>query len=159
MLNVDCQYCARPFKVKPSKIPQGRGKFCSHTCKVAAQRTGGLNPQGYFVISVNGEQIRQHRWLMERHLGRKLLPTEHVHHKNGKRDDNRIENLEVMTNSEHAYAHNSPSFDVTAAHQMRLHGMSFKDIAKALGVSAGSVWLVLRRRGLISVRPRPRRQQ
>lgn len=37
----------------------------------------------------------QHRALMENHLGRRLLPGENVHHRNGKRDDNRLENLEL----------------------------------------------------------------
>lgn len=52
---------------------------------------------GYILEKQGDKWVMQHRLVMERFLGRKLLPNERVHHRNGKRDDNRKQNLEVWT--------------------------------------------------------------
>lgn len=90
-------------------------KFCSQQCKAANQRTVALERfnrgeykrhikrHGYVWISVpslvTGKKhaIMEHRWVMSQHLRRALFPEETVHHINGNRQDNRLENLELFT--------------------------------------------------------------
>jgi HNH endonuclease len=61
---------------------------------------GYVNKNGYRLITVNGKQRLEHQVVMERVLHRPLYPGENVHHKNGVRDDNRPENLELWVSSQ-----------------------------------------------------------
>lgn len=64
---------------------------------------GHINRDGYKVITKQGYpnstnkagRIFEHTFIMSEHLGRPLKKNETVHHKNGIRDDNRLENLEL----------------------------------------------------------------
>jgi len=68
--------------------------------KRAAWGSGYVNSEGYVEIWVAAVKYHEHRWAMESHLGRDLLPHENVHHINGDRADNRIENLELWSTSQ-----------------------------------------------------------
>lgn len=68
----------------------------------------------YKIVRVNGRYVYQHRLIVEKHIGRKLLRTEIVHHINGDRTDNRIENLLLTDMRTHM-----------AYHCCKKHGVKF----------------------------------
>lgn len=67
---------------------------------------GYIAKNGYRYIHIDGKKIGQHTAFMMQILGRNLKRGEIVHHKNGNRSDNRLENLELMTVSKHLQMHN-----------------------------------------------------
>jgi hypothetical protein len=65
-----------------------------------------LKPNGYYEYTTGVNKGKGvHRVLMEEKLGRKLDKSDHVHHINSDKADNRLENLEVLSISEHMRYH------------------------------------------------------
>lgn len=106
-----CAICEKPFLVTFAR--KTVAKFCSRKCqgKHLSSKTGELNAtwkggtiirkNGYRCVRVDGEYIYEHRHVVESLLGRKLSKSEVVHHLDGDRLNNAIDNLEVMSKREH----------------------------------------------------------
>lgn len=118
-----CLHCG---KVNAMKRYQGEGrtvyyraqKYCDNACKSEHQKTLSLErfqageirkhkkTRGGYVhvyipslVTGKKHSIPEHRFVMSRHLGRDLFDGETVHHINGDRTDNRLENLKLFASN------------------------------------------------------------
>lgn len=96
-----CEACGTPIKALSQGRRQKR-RFCSPRCAGIAGRKPSELVKGRYRST---KSALNHRRVMEAHLGRKLLPTEFVHHKNGNKLDNRPENLEIVDPVTHGRMH------------------------------------------------------
>ncbi len=53
-----------------------------------------IDKEGYYRFIDSNKLV--HRWIVEKHYNIKLKPSQIIHHKNGNKRDNRIENLEII---------------------------------------------------------------
>jgi hypothetical protein len=162
-IRCECAQCGGTFLAKPSKLAEGRGRFCGRRCYELSKRRSETRPcavcnrsvsrlpsrfayaaavcssscrdelqrrsrqgpdnprwrggrsveNGYVQLWVGKDHpmsdaqgyVLEHRLVVSDHIGRPLTADEHVHHVNEQRDDNRVENLQLLTAAEHAQHH------------------------------------------------------
>lgn len=97
--------CGNETSVAAASFSGGHTKSCGCVAKRRGPDHplwlgGHIDKNGYHITVVNRKSMKSHRLVMEGILGRPLLPSENVHHKNGVRNDNRPENLEVWVKSQ-----------------------------------------------------------
>lgn len=107
MNNANCDSCGKFFAYYPSRKT---AKFCSNECAgnavlpIGSYRKSTKHSQYRDIKTENGWRL-EHRWVMENYLGRKLEKWEEVHHINGNKHDNRIENLWMLDKKNHSREH------------------------------------------------------
>ena len=105
-----CPACRSKSQCACGRPKQVRSRTCSRCRKVGGRFNGNWkggmtrHKAGYIMLKLPEHPrartmgyVFQHILVMEQMLGRPLLPHETVHHRNGVRDDNRPENLELWT--------------------------------------------------------------
>lgn len=104
-----CPACNTTFSVSASVAKRGR-VHCSVNCQ---RPKVSIHSDGYRQLwmpdhpnaHLNG-YILEHRFVMAESIGRPLRNDEVVHHRNGDKQDNRLENLQILSHAEHSKFHN-----------------------------------------------------
>lgn len=97
----DCAECGKTTSRRKNPVTGGydyRTVYCSTTCQHRSMFKGGfIDKSGYRITTIGGVSKPEHRRVMERIIGRPLLVSETVHHRDGNRLNNEPSNLELFS--------------------------------------------------------------
>gem|GEM_PF-4562702 len=137
-VQLTCENCGQPYMARARDASISR--FCSASCRshwVATHRKrnhkDAIENHGYrFVLAPNGEYVPEHIFVWEQAFG-PIPPDYVVHHKNNDGLDNRLENLEIMTRSEHRSLHNKTTHPMLLENKKDYYLLKLSNLAKLLG--------------------------
>lgn len=118
-VEIQCPHCLSLYLRTTKQLNQvvkRSGKWICKSCTTSAKNkskgkpvgsTRIHNTTGYVLEKTETGWVRQHVFVVEKNIGRSLVGDEVVHHINGIKTDNSIDNLLLMTHSEHSILHNT----------------------------------------------------
>ena len=144
-------------KRKIGLAQRGKPKINCQREKHGRWKGGRINRSGYILVLISEHPyadtlgyVREHRLVMEKKLGRYLTPQEEIHHLNGIKNDNRIENLSLSDRRSHQTLHirnQHPRkfYNLKWLNQKLDKGMTRTAIAEECGVSSSSLCSFIKR--------------
>lgn len=116
LIECECGYCDKVITKNvydwrfPDKVRTRRFRSGHNNIKFGEESPswkGGKSPHsgGYNTLNINGKYVLEHRIIWEQYHNACLLPWSHVHHRDGNKKNNDIDNLEGMTSIQHIKLH------------------------------------------------------